>query len=364
MALTTAYGFLLAVALTAMLLQLTVSKKRVVHIAFAIFCGSIAMMSAQVLSADALGKYSILFGLGSCATCNGYWLVARALFRKHNPIGLQHLAYAGILAVLVVSYRSIGIAEQFWVSNLSALSTVTAVLGEVIGLLSSSVILLTIWEGVRGWALSTHREKKERVLFLSVQGTAVLSTVIIATALSSATGSNIKVWFIPFAASSIIIMTQILLFWRSFESRKHQKIVKPVGIATDLVDETQLVEMHHEKNNALAEQLDMLLIKQQLFLQTNLKVADIARILEVSEYRVSGALKHHFKAENFNRFVNHLRVQYAKQLLMDKDKAHWPVLVIGLESGFASVGPFTRAFKEITGCTPGIFRKQQLHAAA
>jgi AraC-like DNA-binding protein len=34
------------------------------------------------------------------------------------------------------------------------------------------------------------------------------------------------------------------------------------------------------------------------------------------------------------------------------------VLVIGLESGFASVGPFTRAFKQFTGLTPNQYRQQ------
>jgi AraC-like DNA-binding protein len=34
--------------------------------------------------------------------------------------------------------------------------------------------------------------------------------------------------------------------------------------------------------------------------------------------------------------------------------------VVGLESGFASVGPFTRAFKAHTGFTPNQYRQNQL----
>jgi AraC-like DNA-binding protein len=43
-------------------------------------------------------------------------------------------------------------------------------------------------------------------------------------------------------------------------------------------------------------------------------------------------------------------------LLSDPTKQHWPVLVIGMESSFASVGPFTRAFKATMGFTPHEFR--------
>jgi AraC-like DNA-binding protein len=35
-----------------------------------------------------------------------------------------------------------------------------------------------------------------------------------------------------------------------------------------------------------------------------------------------------------------------------------PILSIALDLGFASIGPFNRAFKAITGLTPGDFRQQ------
>lgn len=55
-----------------------------------------------------------------------------------------------------------------------------------------------------------------------------------------------------------------------------------------------------------------------------------------------------------------MRIEYAKTLLSASDKSDCPVLVVGVESGFTSAAPFTRAFKESTGCTPGQYRKQQL----
>ena len=88
--------------------------------------------------------------------------------------------------------------------------------------------------------------------------------------------------------------------------------------------------------------------------------SDLAKLLDVPEYRVSKLLRSQFHASNFNQFINTLRIEHAKTLLSDPDKGHWPVVVIGLESGFASVGPFTRSFKTLVGYTPHEFRQTVL----
>jgi AraC-like DNA-binding protein len=51
--------------------------------------------------------------------------------------------------------------------------------------------------------------------------------------------------------------------------------------------------------------------------------------------------------ENFNTFINEMRIKHARTLLKDPENAQWPILEVRLESGFASVGPFSRAFKSI-----------------
>ncbi|MFT4938211.1 MAG: AraC-like DNA-binding protein, partial [Paraglaciecola sp.] len=51
------------------------------------------------------------------------------------------------------------------------------------------------------------------------------------------------------------------------------------------------------------------------------------------------------------------RIRHAKTLLQDPENTHWPVVVVGMESGFASVGPFTRAFKSNSGMTPNQYRQ-------
>ena len=77
----------LVTSLSFMLAQLFVSKKHTSHILFAMFCGSVALMTVKQLSGETLGSYKYLIGMAACATCNGYWLLSRSLFRgetKHS----------------------------------------------------------------------------------------------------------------------------------------------------------------------------------------------------------------------------------------------------------------------------------------
>ena len=99
--------------------------------------------------------------------------------------------------------------------------------------------------------------------------------------------------------------------------------------------------------------------KDKLYLQAELKMIDIANHLQVSEYRVSRAIRSHSTASNFNHFVNGYRLLHAKQLLTASDSQNWTILVISLESGFASLAPFNRAFKAQEGCTPNQYRNKQ-----
>ena len=76
--------------------------KQSVDYLVAIFSASLCMMATQKLSADTLGVYQYVIGLATCATCNVVWLIARTLFREHNPLSRRHFAVAFVIAGLVI----------------------------------------------------------------------------------------------------------------------------------------------------------------------------------------------------------------------------------------------------------------------
>ncbi|TDF37511.1 AraC family transcriptional regulator [Alteromonadaceae bacterium M269] len=357
MNLSNSYTLLLGVSLCVMLLQLTVKNKQLVHILFAIFCGSMAMYAAQKLSVESLSHYHYLVGMGACATCNVSWLLARALFRNENAITRYHIALATLVAVLLVTRQGL----SFYVATMpfasSVIEPVKLFIQEFVILLSSTLIVMSFWEGCRGWSHASRIDKQQRMVFLTAFGAAVTGVLLVAQALpKNVFGPDIRAWVACYAALFMILISQFLIRWRviteTYEANRllaEQEANESAKTASNVTEDKQLVS-----------DIGQLLYTDKSYLQTNLKVADIAHRLGVSEYRVSRVLKYHFSAENFNHFVNTLRIEHAKTLLADEEKAHWSVLVIGIESGFASVGPFTRAFKKTIGCTPGQYRKHCL----
>lgn len=349
MGLTESNLLLLCVSLGLMIGQLMVKQKQLVHILFAIFCGSIAMTAAQRLSVDAIGHYHYLIGMGACVTCNGSWLITRALFRTDNPINKIHVLIAALIAVLLISRQGLSFTMANYAITSDSLVFAKGFIQEVLTLLSSTIIVLSFWEGCRGWSTASPRDKMQRGFYLSAFALAVSSVSLIAPQLPAELfDGNLRVWLSCYAALFMMLVAQILIFLRT----------RGTDSNTVKAEDSPVVEQAiNQEDIKLASDLKAWLIDQKHYLQANLKVADVARELGVSEYRVSRVLTSQLDAKNFNQYVNQFRIAHAKSLLKDSDKSHWSVLVVGLESGFASVGPFTRSFKESVGCTPGQFRK-------
>jgi hypothetical protein len=126
------HSALLFVSLIILLLQLFVRQKRTIHIVLAIFCGSIVMFAAKQLGDEQMGVYRFVVGMGACATCNGFWLVARALFRETNAISGKHLIAAGGLGVLLILGQGLGLIQSMAQDELIALQQSRVALYEVV----------------------------------------------------------------------------------------------------------------------------------------------------------------------------------------------------------------------------------------
>lgn len=98
----------------------------------------------------------------------------------------------------------------------------------------------------------------------------------------------------------------------------------------------------------------------QLWRQESLSVADLAQHLGLPEYRLRRLINGALGQRNFNAYLNQFRVAAACAQLADPARRRLPILSIALDVGFASIGPFNRAFKTQLDCTPSEYRRQQL----
>lgn len=327
------------------IIHLRHKKEHISHFVFAVFCASSSMHILGVLVSDHWSPFHHLIAILGFATCSGYWLFARAFFRKSNPINQHHLLFVGILGGCLILIHLIRFTEKMWLVNADWLQVVATILSEAITLLSSGMLILAFWEGYRVLQNATSTMRKLAIVYLSSLCTGIVSVMLIAAAFPPDlfAGEGRK-WLVVFAYLLILTSSHWLILYKNQLSEQKES-VNDASIQEEAV---------------LAEQLHTLLVEQKRFLESNLRVADIARELDVPEYRIRAIMLNHFNAKNFNHHVNQLRVEHAKTLLSAPDKSDWPVLVIGIESGFASAAPFTRAFKQFTGFTPGEYRKQHL----
>ncbi len=326
--------------------------KLTLHVVWAIFCASVAVSIVQQTTAASLGNYQHLVALGACATCNGYWLVAHALFRRTAFSG-WHFALAGAVGLLQVLRELIRFAAgQQWFEP-SALNGVAGGLGETLVLFSSTVLLLTIYEGLHGWSAADAVERRMRMLFVCVITSGIfLCTVVAGLAAGWPQLAELQGWLETGAAATVIIVTSGLIRWRT----RLEQFNQSVPAAVELESAKPSRRRFDAEENALAATISQVVKEQQLYLRAELKVADVAKVIGVADYRVSRAICGPLAQKNFNRYINRFRIDHACALLLNPDYDHWPILTVGLESGFASIGPFNRAFKTQTGLTPSQFR--------
>lgn len=90
--------------------------------------------------------------------------------------------------------------------------------------------------------------------------------------------------------------------------------------------------------------------------QNGLTVNQLARELKVPAHQLRQMINTQMGFDNFTQFVNSYRIPAVCDALSDPNRARDPILTIALETGFNSIAPFNRAFKQQMGMTPKEYR--------
>ena len=94
-----------------------------------------------------------------------------------------------------------------------------------------------------------------------------------------------------------------------------------------------------------------------VYLDPELSVGGLAKQLGATEARLRALINQRLGHRNFRTFLNRKRVAHAQALLADPVRAAQGMLAIALDSGFASLPSFNRAFRESAGQTPSEWRR-------
>ena len=102
------------------------------------------------------------------------------------------------------------------------------------------------------------------------------------------------------------------------------------------------------------DKLTSLMSVDRVYENNDLDLQALASQTGLSSHQLSELINTRL-GKGFSRYMRELRVDAAKKMLLDESSAS--VLSIGLSVGFTSQSNFYDAFREITGMTPGKYRK-------
>jgi AraC-like DNA-binding protein len=115
--------------------------------------------------------------------------------------------------------------------------------------------------------------------------------------------------------------------------------------------QSKLKDVNIQSSLAMLEEQ---MTKAKLYKNESLSLSITADVVGLTPHQLSELVNRHF-GMNFSRYIRDQRVNAAKVALINEPKAS--VLSIGLDVGFGTQSNFYAAFKEITGMSPGAFRK-------
>ncbi len=106
----------------------------------------------------------------------------------------------------------------------------------------------------------------------------------------------------------------------------------------------------------ILNELKDLLVREQLFLEPRLTLADLAEHSGFKVHYISQAINQ-VQEQNFFDFINQRRIEYACDLLIRESRQPVNILQVAMQSGFNSKSSFYNVFKKQLGQTPTQFRK-------
>ena len=154
------------------------------------------------------------------------------------------------------------------------------------------------------------------------------------------TGNEVHRYWIWILLTALIILA--LIAWILFRTNRIRR-------TRELSSNESTEPVPASPANQLMQRIEALMEEQRLYLNSDLKMGDVAAKLGVHQNEVSACINN-CKGYSFSQFINGYRVTYAQQLLRDHPEKK--MAQVGLESGFANDTSFYRVFKTITGFTP------------
>ena len=304
-----------------------------------LFCQRAELMSA-------LPRPLAIAALALCVSTTAWlWLAARGLFDDRFALTPALLAPAiGLMAIGLAANlpRLSAQLDGLPLPGATALAAVHAV-----AMLAFTAA--AVWEVVRGWRdeLVEPRRAARRWIALGIGLYASIALVVELAVSGRPVGMLLPALHV-LGIGSIALALAVLVARRS---------IGPIlGVVPDDAMPTPAQAAPALAAAPISPALATLtraMTEQRLYRREGLTLAALAATLGMGEAALRALINQHLGYRNFNDFLHHHRLQETAARLAAEDL---PILTIALDSGYGSIGPFNRAFRQRYGMTPTEYR--------
>lgn len=168
--------------------------------------------------------------------------------------------------------------------------------------------------------------------------------------------------FLPYRPEivRIVLISTIFLhalFFNVFIFRLH-KLPPQLTASGERVSKPNIRTFYSRSDKTFYGQLNATLERDLLYASPGLTIKTLADAMQVREYMLRRFINQKLGYRNFNQFLNEFRVGKAIEILKESAESNAKISSIALDVGYASLSSFNKAFKELQGITPSVYRNR------
>lgn len=174
----------------------------------------------------------------------------------------------------------------------------------------------------------------------------------------------------PYSYYPLRLGSSLLIYWAGYQAffryvvlkdriSLRKEIKEDISFQLQTSSKTESSDLKSEKEEASFRKINEYVLQNQCYLNPNLGMEKLADELDMGTSTLSMLINSYGDC-NFPDYINGLRVEKAKKILVHPDFTSYTIVAIGLECGFNSKSTFYSAFRKFTGSTPTAYKSQKV----
>lgn len=286
----------------------------------------------------------LFLGVAAMANPALFWMFASTLFQMgENNQKLHFGHYFGLVVCLALgTYQCLQPPEELKGSIVHGISLATL----------STVTVLGLFDIFRNWQSDLVECRRFLRMGLSVTSGAFLLFIVINEFIY---GHGEFPTFLNYLNIVVISIFAMVFGYVILVSNSNIIIESIDELTPELIKDE--IPKPSPADSQWLDNLTFAMEEEFYYRQVDLTIKSLSEYLNIPEHQLRRLINQHLGYRNFNDYLNRYRVRDAAQRLSDPKLIRIPILTIAIESGYASLTTFNKAFKTLKTMTPSEFRR-------